>query len=68
MSDDLLFQQTTASIQGRGLIGMKIAPASADRAIALATQLLGLAGARGYARDTRFSDPNLSDEEAAAAS
>lgn len=39
--------QGFASIQGPGLIAMKVAPASADRAIALAGQLLRLAEAHG---------------------
>lgn len=46
-----LDDQGFASIQGRGLIAMKIAPASADRAIALAGQLLRLAEAQGFARE-----------------
>jgi hypothetical protein len=43
--------QGFASIQGRGLIAMKIAPASNDRAIAFAGLLLRLAEAQGHARD-----------------
>lgn len=43
--------QGFASIQGRGLIAMKVAPASFDRAIALVGLLLRLAEAQGHARE-----------------